>query len=153
MRTQNDDLKSLIGLLGITKIQPLSNERDGSYIAYVEGKPMKEWVMTSSPKDGYQSPPFELTLRTWKKTMLGTENQIMKTLDKMERAGLRFKIVSASEAHFTPGYVLSSLTENQRKTLVAAYSQGYYDFPRRTGSESLARTLHLSKSTVSEHLS
>jgi HTH DNA binding domain len=152
MRSPDGDLKGLRGLFGITKIQSLSREKDRSYIAYVEGKPMKEWVRMSSPKEGYQSPPFELTSTTWKKTLLGTKEQIRRTLVKMEKAGLRFRIVSAGRARFTPGSLLSSLTVNQRATLTTAYERGYYDFPRRIGSESLARTLNLSKSTVSEHL-
>lgn len=152
MRSSKYGLKTLIGLFGITKIKPLSKESDGSFIAYVEGRPMREWIRVSSPREGYQFPPFELTSRTWKKTFLGTENQVRKTLDKMERAGVRFRIISAEEARFTPDSLLSSLTENQRRTLITAHSLGYYDFPRRMGSETLARTLHLSKSTVSEHL-
>jgi predicted DNA binding protein len=118
----------------------------------VEGKPKARWIQSNSPQEGYQSPPFELTPRTWRKTLLGTESQIEKILSRFEKAGLHFRIASAGEAAFTPDSLVMSLTDSQRKTLIEAYNEGYFDLPRKIGSEKLAKSLSLSKSTVSEHL-
>jgi hypothetical protein len=63
-----------------------------------------------------------------------------------------FEIVSASEARFTPDSLFMSLTGSQRKTITEAYGSGYFDFPRKTNSRKLARSLGISKSTLSEHL-
>lgn len=142
----------LVGHIGLRKVQTLSKEKDGSLIAYVEGKTQDRWIQSNPPKEGYQSPPFELTPKSWRKTLLGTETQIKRMLSKFEKAGLHFRIVSAGEAVFTPGSLVMSLTNGQRKTLIEAYNKGYFDLPRKTGSEKLAKSLGLSKSTVSEHL-
>jgi len=47
---------------------------------------------------------------------------------------------------------MTSLTEKQRRILMSAYKMGYYDVPRRTDSEMVAKALELDKSTVVEHL-
>ena len=152
LHSQNKGPESLLGHFGLTKIQILARERDGSFISYVEGKPEARWIQFNSAKDGYQSPPFELTPKSWRKTLLGSEIQIERMLSRFEKAGLRFKIVSAGEATFTPNSLLMTLTENQRKTLLVAFNKGYFHFPRKAGSEELAKSLGLSKATVSEHL-
>lgn len=146
------DPRALEGHFGLTKVHLISKEKDGTFIAYIEGKPEEHWIQFNSPKEGYQYPPFELTPKFWRKTLLGTERQVERMLSKFERAGLPFNIVSAGEATFTPDSLLMSLTESQRRTLVEAYTKGYFDFPRRTGSEKLSRSLNLAKSTVSEQL-
>lgn len=48
--------------------------------------------------------------------------------------------------------LLSILTEKQREIMSAAYHNGYYDIPKRIGSEALAEKLGLSKPTLLEHL-
>jgi len=44
------------------------------------------------------------------------------------------------------------LTERQEEVIRVAFSSGYFDYPRRTGSENLARKLGISASTLSEVL-
>jgi predicted DNA binding protein len=48
--------------------------------------------------------------------------------------------------------LLSVLTEKQREVMSAAYRHGYYDIPRRIGSEELAEKLEMSKPTLMEHM-
>lgn len=45
-----------------------------------------------------------------------------------------------------------SLTERQRTVLHATYEAGYYDYPRTTTQDEVARTLDITGSTVAEHL-
>lgn len=145
-------LEELVGAFGITRIEPLSKEKDGSCIAYIEGRPMSHWIRTGSARDAYQSPPFELTPTAWRKTLIGSEAQIRRSIKKLEMAGLKFKIAWSGDADFGPGSLISTLTQGQRKVLSVAHEIGYFDFPRRAGSDKLAETVGLSKSTVSEHL-
>ncbi len=70
----------------------------------------------------------------------------------MERAKLRYKILSQTDAKFAAESPLSKLTDKQRTILLSAYNLGYYDIPRRFDSEHLAQKLNLGKSTVAEHL-
>jgi predicted DNA binding protein len=48
--------------------------------------------------------------------------------------------------------LLSVLTDKQREVMMAAYRHGYYDIPRRIGSEDLAEKLEMSKPTLLEHM-
>jgi hypothetical protein len=145
-------IASLVGAFGMTRIDPLSREADDSYIAYVEGRPKGHWSMIGSSREGFQSPPFELTPRAWRKTLVGSEAQLRRALKGLERAGLRFRVVWAGEAKFGSLSLIASLTEGQARTLSAAFRAGYFDVPRKIGSRGLARKLGLSKAAVSEQL-
>lgn len=149
---KTSSLKSLIGSFGFTKVNPISKIDDSTHLVYVEGKPMAHWVRISSPREGYQYPPFELITDSWRKTLIGSERQIRRMLEKFDKSGLPIKIVWAGDANFSPDTLISSLTESQARTLSIAYSKGYFDFPRRIGSAELAKFLGLSKATVSEQL-
>lgn len=46
----------------------------------------------------------------------------------------------------------NSLTERQRTVLQAAYEAGYYDYPRTTTQDEVARAVDVTGSTVAEHL-
>jgi len=137
--------------LDITKLQILTKLDDGSLIAYVSGKPNSRWIEIDSSKYGYLLAP-EITPKSLRKTIIGTGVQVDKMLSRFEKAGMPFEIVSASEARFAPDTLFMSLTASQRKTMAEAYSSGYFDVPRRTDSKKLARSLGISKSTLSEHL-
>jgi predicted DNA binding protein len=48
--------------------------------------------------------------------------------------------------------LLSILTDKQREIMTAAYRYGYYDIPKRIGSEQLSEKVNISKPTLLEHL-
>jgi predicted DNA binding protein len=120
-------------------------------MAYVAGRPDPRWIEIDSSKCGYLLAP-ELTQDSLRKTIIGTRTQVERMLSRFEKGGMPFEIVSASEARFTPDSLFMSLTVSQRKSMAEAYSSGYFDVPRRTNSKKLARSLGISKSTLSEHL-
>jgi predicted DNA binding protein len=75
-----------------------------------------------------------------------------KHLEYLEKhARGRYKVVSLTDARFSPNSPIARLTEKQRRVLITAYKLGYYDLPRRIGSEELARKLNLVKSTFVAH--
>lgn len=47
---------------------------------------------------------------------------------------------------------INLLTEKQREVLLAAYTRGYYDIPRKVNTEALAKRLNLIDSTIVENL-
>jgi predicted DNA binding protein len=100
----------------------------------------------------YFSTPFELRDGKAKVAFLGNAKQIKKHLENLERqARGRYRVVSLTDARFSPNSPLARLTEKQRRVLITAYKLGYYDLPRRIGSEELARKLNLVKSTFVAH--
>jgi len=151
LRPHTRDPSELTRHLDISKFQILTKLEDGSLIAYVSGKPDSRWIEIDSSKFGYLLAP-ELTPNSLRKTVIGTRVQVERMLTRLEKAGMSFEIVSASDARFTPDSLFMSLTASQRKTVAEAYSSGYFDVPRRTDSKKLAESLGISKSTLSEHL-
>jgi predicted DNA binding protein len=68
-----------------------------------------------------------------------------------ENWSLRYKVVSLTDAKFSPESPLTYLTEKQRTVLVSAFEHGYYETPRRINSQELAKELNLKSATLVEH--
>jgi hypothetical protein len=151
LRPPTRDPSDLKKHLDIDRFQVLTKLEDGSIMAYVSGEPDSRWIEIDSSKYGYMLAP-ELTQTSLRKTIVGTKTQVEKMLSRLERSGMPLRIVSASEARFTPDSLFMSLTASQRTTMAEAFSSGYFDVPRRTDSKALAKTLGISKSTLSEHI-
>jgi predicted DNA binding protein len=84
-------------------------------------------------------------------TFLGSVNQIRETLKTLEKSGMHHRIVSLTDAKFSPNSPLNALTEKQRRIIIAAYKLGYYDLPRRVSSRELSEKLGLHKSALATH--
>jgi hypothetical protein len=140
-------------LKNLTNLQILSEEPDGSFIAYAEGRQQLELDrFIEKAGGGYFYPPFEITPSNWKMTYLGSKAQTRRLLRVLEKAELPHRIAFAGEARFSRASLLNGLTEKQRQVLKTAYDSGYYDVPRKINSEKLAKSMKLVKSTVVEHL-
>ena len=61
------------------------------------------------------------------------------------------QVVPLKEATFSPSAPLSCLTQKQRTVLVTSFKEGYYDVPRRIGSQEFAAKLGLKSSALIEH--
>jgi HTH DNA binding domain len=146
------DLRRLVGVGGLVRLEVLSRENSES-VVYMETRTRTmAWFRGPDAPDVYLCPPIEFKDGRLKLTFLGNLNDIKKLLSKADQVGQAFKILSLTDASFSPDSILQSLTEKQRRILSAAYEAGYYDLPRKTDSEELARKLNIGKSTLGEHL-
>ncbi len=147
------DPTELVGLGGLVRLEPLSEDK-GEHIVYMESRFTRAmaWFRGPNAPEVYLCPPIEFKERKLKLTFLGNLNEIRKLLAVAEKIGQKFKILSLTDARFSPDAMLQILTEKQRKILSTAYTNGYYDVPRRIGSEALAKRLNIGKSTLVEHL-
>lgn len=136
-----------------TELLQQESERASVYFLRVKTKdPPKESELSLSESLPYFSTPFEFRDGKAKVAFLGNAKQIKKHLKNLERqARGRYKVVSLTDARFAPNSPIARLTERQRRVLITAYKLGYYDLPRRIGSEELARKLNLVKSTFVAH--
>ena len=48
--------------------------------------------------------------------------------------------------------ILAVLTDKQREVMVAAFQNGYYDFPKKISSKRLCRKVGISKPTLLQHM-
>jgi len=84
-------------------------------------------------------------------TFLGKPKQLKALLIAFDNIGLHCKVVLMTDASFSPSAPLSCLTQKQKEVLVTSFKEGYYDVPRRIGSQELARKLGLKSSALIEH--
>jgi hypothetical protein len=92
---------------------------------------------------GYFSLPHEIRDGKVKVTFLGSAEQVKDFIKLFDQAGVRYRVVSLTDARFSPHSPLSSLTEKQRRALIAAYTLGYYDVPKKIGRCSFPNDLTL----------
>lgn len=134
------------------EVQLLERESSDAYIFLVKHKLKRidATINVFGEKGGYI-----LSREMWggkfRMTFLGSVKQIKETLRLLELSGMRHRIVSLTDAKFSPDSPLSALTEKQRRVLIAAYKLGYYDLPRRVSSRQLSEKLGLHKSALVTH--
>ena len=84
-------------------------------------------------------------------SVIGEEKELKVLLEKLALVG-KAKVVSFQRASYDSHSLLSTLTDQQRKTVIEAKRRGYYEYPRKISAEGLAKKLGISKATVLEHL-
>ncbi len=128
------------------------DESDGVYtclLVFRQASKLERVGLRAS--DGYIVPPMEIANDRARVTFVGTTPQVRQFLDRITAMTLHHRIVSLTDYRVSPSSPLAALTEKQRRVLLAAYEQGYYDRPRRTSSFALAKAMGLSSSTFVDH--
>lgn len=144
--------RHMAGQAGLTKVETLSQVGDGAFLAYFEGRPNVGWTKLAAATGAHLHPPFELTSKSWRITVLGTSLQLRRFLAALRRGKIHYRVQTIAAADFREHSPLGTLTPRQREVLIAAYRGGYYDVPRRADSARIARSLGLGKATIVEHL-
>lgn len=134
--------------------QVIEREKNGAYILFIRsGSPSLSSALNYiGIEGGYLFPPLGIEEGKVKFSFLGSEPQIKEFMEKIDAIGVRYRVVLLADANFSPISPLSQLTEKQREVLITAYRLGYYDIPRKSTSEEVAKKLGLVDSTVVEHL-
>jgi len=101
---------------------------------------------------GYLSLPYVVNDGKVKITFLGNAKQMRTSIKIFEDAGVRYRVVSLTDAKISPYSLISRLTEKQRNAIITAYTLGYYDMPRKIALVQLAESLNLARSTLDKHL-
>jgi len=81
-------------------------------------------------------------------------------VQKFEESGFKFEILRkvdfdgfiASSLTLTADALFSDLTEKQMDALLTAYSNGYYNLPRKANVQDIANKKRVSRTTYQEHL-
>jgi hypothetical protein len=85
-------------------------------------------------------------------TFLGNAKQMRGPIKVFEDIGIRYRVISLTDAKISPHSLISRLTEKQWNALITAYTLGYYDMPRKIGLMQLAKRFNLARSTLDKHL-
>lgn len=83
--------------------------------------------------------------------MLGNARSMKMFLKTLQEVKLHPRIVSLTDAVFSLNSPLEHLTEKQKTVIIDAFKNGYYDFPRKIGSEALAKKLGIREPTLVIH--
>jgi hypothetical protein len=131
--------------------QILEREKSGALIVFIRHNPVPLGFNINQFIEGGYLVSMEIREGKIKIIYLGSVKQIKSLLEKLKRHGLRYKILSLTDAKFSIDSPLNALTEKQRRVLITSYKCGYYNLPRKTSSEQLAKKLKLHKSALAAH--
>jgi len=138
----------------ITEVQLLEQEKEGTSIYFIKTKPPQaiRGGLDLNAIGGYLSLPYEIKDGKVKITLLGSAKQLKSSQKLLEATDIPYRVVSLTDAQFSPHSLLGGLTGKQRKAVIAAYALGYYDIPKKIGLVQLAERLDLAHSTLDMHL-
>ncbi len=138
----------------IESVETLYEEKDGLVI-FMSGRSSESRGTRKQPARGgvyLAEPPEFMDVNRMKIALVGEEKSLQSYLRHAGLRNLAPKILSLTQVRPKSDSAMSKLSAKQRQALVAAYSLGYYEVPRRVSSEDMARLLKIDKSTLAEHL-
>ena len=134
------------------EVNVLQQEAADTYVCFYRKRPIRRLLsIVSSVPGGYLSTPYEVREGRLRITLLGNTRSLRIFLKTLQTVGLHPKIVLLTEAVFSLNSPLELLTEKQKAVIIDAFKNGYYDFPRRIGSEALAKKLGIREPTLVIH--
>lgn len=141
----------------VSRLELLQREKEGVSTYFMRMK-MNPGATSRPDKDdfgklgGYLSTPYEFREGRARVTYLGSAGQIKRFVEFVDRTGVEYKVISLEDAKFSWKTPIDRLTEKQRRILISAYHLGYYDIPKKTSIEQLAKMLHIAPSTLDVEL-
>lgn len=134
------------------EVSVLQQESEDTYICFYRRRPIRRLLsMVSSVPGGYLSTPYEVMDGRLRMTLLGNARSLKIFLKTLQSVGLHPSVVSLTDAVFSLNSPLEGLTEKQKAVIIDAFKNGYYDFPRKIGSEALAKKLGIREPTLVIH--
>lgn len=146
-------------------VKVLGKEKSGDILLQVSGR----WVGKGEKLDPIQIRGFDFFRSMERASMYGLETPTIsggairfavageaKTINRL-LSGLRllnvpYRVNKLGRLKARTESMMNDLTLQQSRVLKLAHTMGYYDIPRRTNTENLARILGMDKATVGEHL-
>jgi len=134
------------------EVSVLQQEAADTYICFYRKRPVRRLLsIISSVPGAYLSIPYEVRDGRLRVSLLGNNRSVRSFLKSLHRVGLHPKVVSLTDAVFSLNSPLEYLTEKQKTVIIDAFKSGYYDFPRKIGSEALAKKLSIREPTLVIH--
>jgi predicted DNA binding protein len=150
----NDPATSIANVFTHTseEVSVLQQEAVDTYVCFYRNRPIRRLLsIISSVPGGYLSTPYEVRDGRLRITLLGNARSVRIFLKTLQKVRLHPKVVSLTDAVFSLNSPLEGLTEKQKAVIIDAFKNGYYDFPRKIGSEALAKKLGIREPTLVIH--
>ena len=84
-------------------------------------------------------------------SMMGEQENLSDFVEMIRNAGTIRKM-AMRKAAYQKADILAVLTEKQREVMIAAFQNGYYDYPKKISSERLCQEVSISKPTLLQHM-
>jgi hypothetical protein len=84
-------------------------------------------------------------------SMMGEQQSLSDFVAMMKGAGT-IQRMSFRKAAYHKADILNVLTDKQREVMVAAFENGYYEYPKKISSKALSEKVNISKPTLLQHL-
>lgn len=84
-------------------------------------------------------------------SMMGEQKNLADFVEMMREVGTIRKM-SFRRAAYQKADILAILTDKQREVMVAAFQNGYYDYPKKISSKVLSQKINISKPTLLQHM-
>lgn len=85
-------------------------------------------------------------------SMMGEQKNLSAFTEMMRTHAGTIKKMAVRKAAYQKADILAVLTDKQRDVMVAAFRNGYYDYPKKISSQRLCRKVNISKPTLLQHL-
>lgn len=149
MKDHRDDFRRSFRR-SFSNIQRLEDSSDESAVFFLRHKPDRI-AGNLLASGGFMSIPLEIRDGRIRASFVGSPPEIKRILKAIDKEGLTYRVVSNSDARFSPRSPLSNLTEKQRKVITTAFELGYYEIPKKISSTQLAQKLCIREATFARH--
>jgi len=106
-------------------------------------------IFSLKPQIGQNGTELWTLASSDKKALLGL---VKKVNSPDGKTGIELLSIRREDPNFFAQGALNSLTDLQRTALLAAYREGYYEYPRNVDLKKLAKKLGVPRTTLTEHL-
>jgi HTH DNA binding domain len=107
-------------------------------------------AMEQAPLFGLGNPTIDS--KGIKFSIVAEPSKIKELLEGLEKFNIEYKVHNLSKLRGRNRTLLGDLTRQQLRVLNLAHTLGYYEIPRKQGTEDLARILDMDTATVGEHI-
>jgi hypothetical protein len=85
-------------------------------------------------------------------SMIGERKNLSDFVEMMRTHVGTIRKMAVRRAAYQKADILAVLTDKQKEVMVAAFRNGYYDYPKKISSQRLCRKVNISKPTLLQHM-
>ncbi|HSV42502.1 MAG TPA: helix-turn-helix domain-containing protein [Methanomassiliicoccales archaeon] len=143
------DIKTIGNMEVLSVLKSIDNKHT-CLIRYTESEEAKEQFQESD-LGLIHTVPTIISPEKFTISMMGERKNLSDFVEMMRNAGT-IRRMSFRRAAYQKADILAVLTGKQREVMIAAFQNGYYDFPKKISSKQLCQKVSVSKPTLLQHM-